>query len=158
RGAADHGGGPARHALPDRPARPRSAPGPRKQRRERRGTMIPTLDQKLAWLKPAPVSDRTSSERTLGPGEFEIGFQRPRDIREEGMGVFVRPCRSGRGTAGDSLVGIFTADGDMVNGSCGTYLHAVIPPLIIKFILHNYRENPGVRDGDLWFANDAVYG
>ena len=31
--------------------------------------MIPTLEQKLAWLKLAPVSDRTSSGRTLAPGE-----------------------------------------------------------------------------------------
>ena len=68
------------------------------------------------------------------------------------MEVFVRSCRSAMGIAGDSLVGIFTADGDMVNGSCGTYLHAVIPPLIIKFILNSYRDNPGVKDGDLWFA------
>ena len=120
--------------------------------------MIPTLEQKLAWLKLAPVSDRTSSDRALAPGEFEIGFQRTNDILDEGMEVFVRSCRSAMGIAGDSLVGIFTADGDMVNGSCGTYLHAVIPPLIIKFILSSYRDNPGIKDGDLWFANDAVYG
>ncbi len=121
--------------------------------------MIPTLEQKLAWLKPTPIPDgERGSMRTLGPGEFEIGFQRTNDILDEGMEVFVRSCRSAMGIAGDSLVGIFTADGDMVNGSCGTYLHAVIPPLVIKFILHNYRGNPGVRDGDLWFANDAVYG
>ena len=120
--------------------------------------MIPTLEQKLAWLKLAPVSDRTSSDRTLRPGEYEIGFQRTNDILDEGMEVFVRSCRSAMGIAGDSLVGIFTADGDMVNGSCGTYLHAVIPPLIIKFILNSYRDNPGIKDGDLWFANDAVYG
>ena len=121
--------------------------------------MIPTLEQKLAWLKPVPIpGGEGASTRTLGLGEFEIGFQRTNDILDEGMEVFVRSCRSAMGIAGDSLVGIFTADGDMVNGSCGTYLHAVIPPLVIKFILHNYRGNPGIRDGDLWFANDAVYG
>jgi N-methylhydantoinase B/oxoprolinase/acetone carboxylase alpha subunit len=121
--------------------------------------MIPTLEQKLAWLKPTPVTgEGRESMGALGLGEFEIGFQRTNDILDEGMDVFVRSCRSAMGIAGDSLVGIFTADGDMVNGSCGTYLHAVIPPLVIKFILHNYRDNPGIRDGDLWFANDAVYG
>ena len=31
--------------------------------------------------------------------------------------MFVRPPCSAMGIAGDSLVGIFTADGDMVNGS-----------------------------------------
>ena len=91
--------------------------------------MIPTLEQKLAWLKPvpAPAGDGAPT-RPLGLGEFEIGFQRTNDILDEGMEVFVRSCRSAMGIAGDSLVGIFTADGDMVNGSCGTYLHAVIPP------------------------------
>ena len=119
--------------------------------------MIPTLEQKLAWLKPVPVpAGDGAPTRTLGLGEFEIGFQRTNDILDEGMEVFVRSCRSAMGIAGDSLVGIFTADGDMVNGSCGTNLHAVIPPLVIKFILHNYRGNPGIRDGDLWFnVNDV---
>src|SRR5918999_6128383 len=110
---------------------------------------IPTLEQKLNWLKPVPVPD---SEREAGAelklGEFEIGFQRTNDILDEGMDVFVRSCRSAMGIAGDSLVGIFTADGDMVNGSCGTYLHAVIPPLIIKYIVHHYKDNPGINDGD----------
>lgn len=120
---------------------------------------IPTLEQKLSWLKPTPVTEAERAHlRDLKPGEFEIGFQRTNDILDEGMEVFIRSCRSAMGVAGDSLVGIFTADGDMVNGSCGTYLHAVIPPLIIKFILTNYQENPGINDGDLWFANDAVYG
>jgi acetophenone carboxylase len=74
------------------------------------------------------------------------------------MEVFVRSCRSAMGVAGDSLVGVMNAQGDIVNGSCGTYLHAVIPPLVIKYILHSYGQNPGINDGDLWFANDAVYG
>jgi N-methylhydantoinase B/oxoprolinase/acetone carboxylase alpha subunit len=120
---------------------------------------IPTLDEKLTWLKPTPTADGEQAlVDALDLGEFEIGFQRTNDILDEGMDVFVRSCRSAMGIAGDSLVGIFTADGDMVNGSCGSYLHAVIPPLVIKYILANYSENPGINDGDLWFANDALYG
>jgi acetophenone carboxylase len=120
---------------------------------------IPTLEEKLHYLKPVPATaHELKCVESIGLGEFEIGFQRTNDILDEGMDVFVRSCRSAMGIAGDSLVGIFTADGDMVNGSCGSYLHAVIPPLIIKYILANFSENPGVKDGDLWFANDAVYG
>jgi N-methylhydantoinase B/oxoprolinase/acetone carboxylase alpha subunit len=120
---------------------------------------IPTLEQKLRWLKPEPPTEyELKCVEQIGLGEFEIGFQRTNDILDEGMDVFVRSCRSAMGIAGDSLVGMFTAGGDMVNGSCGTYLHAVIPPLVIKYILHNYSKNPGIKDGDLWFANDAVYG
>ena len=120
---------------------------------------IPTLEQKLAWLKPVPASARELElAAQIDAAEFEIGFQRTNDILDEGMDVFVRSCRCAMGVAGDSLVAIMTADGDIVNGSCGTYLHAVIPPLIIKYILATYGEKPGIKDGDLWFANDAVYG
>lgn len=118
---------------------------------------IPTLEQKLAWLKPTPPTQRELDlAAQIDAATFEIGFQRTNDILDEGMDVFVRSCRCAMGVAGDSLVAIMTADGDLVNGSCGTYLHAVIPPLIIKYILANYRDE--LRDGDLWFANDAVYG
>lgn len=118
---------------------------------------IPTLEQKLTWLKPAPASERELAlAAQIDPATFEIGFQRTNDILDEGMDVFVRSCRCAMGVAGDSLVAIMTAAGDLVNGSCGTYLHAVIPPLIIKYILENYGDE--IRDGDLWFANDAVYG
>ncbi|WHZ10067.1 MAG: Acetophenone carboxylase subunit Apc4 [Burkholderiaceae bacterium] len=118
---------------------------------------IPTLEQKLTWLKPSPPSQRELElAAQIGAATFEIGFQRTNDILDEGMDVFVRSCRCAMGVAGDSLVAIMTAAGDLVNGSCGTYLHAVIPPLIIKYILATYGDE--VRDGDLWFANDAVYG
>jgi N-methylhydantoinase B/oxoprolinase/acetone carboxylase alpha subunit len=118
---------------------------------------IPTLEQKLTWLKPsAPTQRELDLAAQIDAATFEIGFQRTNDILDEGMDVFVRSCRCAMGVAGDSLVAIMTAEGDIVNGSCGTYLHAVIPPLIIKYILATYGDE--VRDGDLWFANDAVYG
>ncbi|MBM5811190.1 MAG: hydantoinase B/oxoprolinase family protein [Gammaproteobacteria bacterium] len=118
---------------------------------------IPTLEQKLAWLKPSPATPRELDlAAQFDAAAFEIGFQRTNDILDEGMDVFVRSCRCAMGIAGDSLVAIMTAAGDLVNGSCGTYLHAVIPPLVIKYILANFGDE--IRDGDLWFANDAVYG
>lgn len=118
---------------------------------------IPTLEQKLNWLKPStPSQHELDLADQIDPATFEIGFQRTNDILDEGMDVFVRSCRCAMGVAGDSLIGIMTAQGDLVNGSCGTYLHAVIPPLVIKYILANYGDQ--LRDGDLWFANDAVYG
>ncbi|HLY58772.1 MAG TPA: hydantoinase B/oxoprolinase family protein [Stellaceae bacterium] len=120
---------------------------------------IPTLEQKLTWLKPAPATaEELTAAASISPADFEIGFQRTNDILDEGMEIFQRSCRCSMGVAGDSLVAMMTANGDIVNGSCGTYLHSVIPPLIIKYILHNYKDNPGIREGDLWFANDAVYG
>jgi N-methylhydantoinase B/oxoprolinase/acetone carboxylase alpha subunit len=80
------------------------------------------------------------------------------DILDEAMEVFVRSSRSYFGVSGDSMVAIFTAGGDLVNASCGTYLHAIIQPIVIKFIQKYYSENPGVREGDIWYTNDALYG
>ncbi len=120
---------------------------------------IPTLEQKLRWLKPSPASDEELAlAAKLDAAQVEIGFQRTNDILSEAMEVFQRTCRCAMGVAGDSLVAIMTAEGDMVNASCGTYLHSVIPPLISKFVMETYGDNPGIHDGDLWFANDAVYG
>src|SRR5919112_3594202 len=76
----------------------------------------------------------------------------------EPLEVFQRSSRSSMGIAGDVMIALFTASGDLVNAAAGTYLHAIIQPILIKYILSQYGENPGVRDGDIWFANDALYG
>ncbi len=119
---------------------------------------IPTIEQKLAWLKPTPAPEEVAMAEAMSAADFEIGFQRTNDILDEAMDVFVRSCRCAMGVAGDSLVAIASSTGDCVNASCGTYLHSVIPPIIIKYIMEYYSENPGINDGDIWFANDAVYG
>src|SRR5499433_1739252 len=120
---------------------------------------IPTLEEKLAWLKPAEVTPyERECARSLKRGDYEIGVQTTNDILDEAMEIFVRSSRSYFGVSGDSMVAIFTAQGDLINAACGTYLHAIIQPVVIKFILKYYAENPGVRDGDIWYTNDALYG
>jgi len=120
---------------------------------------IPTLAEKLNWLKPMPA---TAEERACAAqvrqGDYEIGVQITNDILDEAMEVFIRSSRSYFGVSGDSMVAIFTANGDLINASCGTYLHAIIQPIVIKFIQKYYAENPGVREGDIWYTNDALYG
>jgi N-methylhydantoinase B/oxoprolinase/acetone carboxylase alpha subunit len=120
---------------------------------------IPTLAEKLAWLKPAPATPwETESAARIPAGDYEIGVQITNDILDEAMEVFVRSSRSYFGVSGDSMVAIFTAAGDLVNASCGTYLHAIIQPIVIKFIQKTYHQNPGIREGDIWYTNDALYG
>lgn len=120
---------------------------------------IPTLKEKLAYLKPLPVTDHEKScIEKLKVGDYEIGFQRTNDILDEAMEVFVRSSRSSMGIAGDSMIALFTAGGDMVNASCGTYLHSIIQTIIIKFIMNNFQNNPGIKNGDIWFTCDAAYG
>ena len=120
---------------------------------------IPTLAEKLEWLKPAPASphERDCAAR-VPQGDYEIGVQITNDILDEAMEVFVRASRSYFGVSGDSMVAIFTANGDLINASCGTYLHAIIQPIIIKFVQKYYAQNPGIKDGDVWYTNDALYG
>jgi len=120
---------------------------------------IPTLAEKLEWLKPVPATPYESEcAAKLAPGDYEIGAQITNDILDEAMEIFVRSSRSYFGVSGDSMVAIFTAGGDLINASCGTYLHAIIQPIVIKFILKYYAENPGIYDGDIWYTNDALYG
>jgi acetophenone carboxylase len=120
---------------------------------------IPTLAEKLQWLKPAPPTPHEiECAAKVRQGDYEIGVQITNDILDEAMEVFVRASRSYFGVSGDSMVAIFTANGDLINAACGTYLHAIIQPIIIKFIRKYYMQNPGIRDGDIWYTNDALYG
>jgi len=120
---------------------------------------IPTLAEKLEWLKPWPATQHEKECAARVPqGDYEIGVQITNDILDEAMEVFVRASRSYFGVSGDSMVAIFTANGDLINASCGTYLHAIIQPIIIKFVKKYYAQNPGIKDGDVWYTNDALYG
>src|SRR5471032_2755799 len=105
---------------------------------------VPTADEKLAMLRVEPPTDEElAALETLKPGDYEVGFQRTNDLLDEALEVFERSCRSSMGIAGDVMVALFTAQGDLVNGVAGTYLHAIIQPIVIKYILQNYAENPG---------------
>src|SRR5690348_13033502 len=120
---------------------------------------IPKLAEKLEWLKPAPpTAHEKECAAKVRQGDYEIGVQITNDILDEAMEIFVRSSRSYFGVSGDSMVAILTAEGDLINASCGTYLHAIIQPIIIKFILKYYKENPGIRNGDIFYTNDALYG
>lgn len=119
----------------------------------------PTLDEKLSALKVSTPSEyELTCVGLVKQGDYEIGVQRTADILDEGYEIFMRSSRSSMGIAGDSIVAIFNAQGDLVNASAGTYLHAVIPPIVIKYIIKRHSENPGINDGDVWYTNDALYG
>ena len=100
---------------------------------------IPTAVQKLQWLKPEPATgEELTCVEKLQTGEFEVGFERTNNILDEAMEVFERSARTSMGIAGDSMVALFNASGDLANASCGTFLHAVIQPILIKYIINNY--------------------
>src|ERR1700704_1523254 len=116
---------------------------------------IPTAEEKLKWIKVVPpTQEELDAVARLSPGDYEIGFQRTNDILDEALEVFQRSCRSSMGIAGDVMVALFTADAARVTPAAGTYLHAIIQPIIVKYIRHNYAQNPGIAEGDIWCAND----
>ncbi len=120
---------------------------------------IPSAEEKLRMIKMEPATpEEMAAMAKLSPGDYEIGYQRTNDIVDEALEVFQRSSRSNMGVSGDVMLAIFTAGGDLVNSAAGTYLHAIIQPIIIKYILKHYSKNPGIKDGDVWFANDALYG
>src|SRR5437016_12190143 len=115
---------------------------------------IPTLAEKLEWLKPAKVSSHEEHcAKTLRQGDYEIGVQVTNDILDEAMEIFIRSSRSYFGVSGDSMVAIFTAGGALIKAACGTYLHALIHPIRITSILTHYSQNPVSPAADLWYTN-----
>lgn len=78
---------------------------------------VPTTEEKLRFLKPEPPTPyELECMDRLRAGEYEIGVQEINDIVDEGMQVFERCCRTSFGVTGDSIVAIFTAQGDLANG------------------------------------------
>ncbi len=112
-------------------------------------------------LKPEPLE---SYERDCMEGlnaiDFEIASEKLNMIAEEAKDIVVRSGVSSMLRSGDVAVGIYTAKGDMVTAACGSYLYAVCGQPQIKYICSRWLDNPnvGVNPGDIFYANDAVYG
>ncbi|MCR3721949.1 MULTISPECIES: hydantoinase B/oxoprolinase family protein [Prauserella salsuginis group] len=115
----------------------------------------------IEWTRPEPLSAlaRRCIE-SLQPGDYEIYDEKLRNFLEEAREVFVRSGVTGMLRAGDLIVAVYTANGDLANASAGTYLHCVTAMLPVKFVMSKYYGNPtvGVQDGDIFYANEARYG
>lgn len=62
--------------------------------------------------------------------------------------------------AGDTAHSIYTSNGDLSLAEVGTYMHVVTGSIPIRYVLKHYANEPtvGVRDGDIFFCNEAIYG
>jgi len=121
----------------------------------------PTWQQLVDWLKPFPASeDELGWMKGLRAGEYEVYLEKLNNICVEANTVLVRTGITHMLRSGDTIVGIYTVEGDLVTAHCGTYLHAVTGQLPVKFIMHNWKNEPtvGVREGDIFYANEALYG
>jgi N-methylhydantoinase B/oxoprolinase/acetone carboxylase alpha subunit len=115
----------------------------------------------VEWIKPEPVSEleRHCMEQLLA-GEYEIYHEKLVNFLAETREVFTRSGVTSMLRSGDCIVAIYTANGDLVNASAGTYLHCVTATLPVKYVLHKFFTDPsvGIREGDIWYANEAAYG
>jgi len=115
----------------------------------------------IEWTKPEPISDTTQKWiDSLEPGDYEIYDEKLRNFLQEAREIFVRSGVTGMLRSGDLIVGLYTPNGDLANASAGTYLHCVTAMLPIKYVMSKYYSNPsvGVRDGDIFYVNEARYG
>jgi len=123
--------------------------------------MRPTKDEVMAFLKPEPVTEEEKAGmEKLAPGDYEIYRERLTMILAECKEVFMKVGNSDWVMSGDLIVGLHTAQGDLVSACLGTFIHSVTAQNPIKFIMRNFKDNPrvGVREGDIFYANEAIYG
>ncbi|GAB7386411.1 hydantoinase B/oxoprolinase family protein [Bacillaceae bacterium] len=112
-------------------------------------------------IKPEPVTDfERECMAKLKPGEYEIYSEKLNNIVLEAKEILTRIGISGFFHSGDLIVGLYTAQGDLVTAYCGVFLHSVTTQSAIKYILKYYKDDPtvGIREGDIFYANEALYG
>lgn len=112
-------------------------------------------------IKPEPITEfeRRCMDK-LQPGEYEIYSEKLNNIVLEGKEILTRIGVSGFFHGGDLIVGIYTAQGDLVTAYCGVFLHSVTTQIAIKYILKHFKDDPtvGIREGDIFYGNEALYG
>lgn len=112
-------------------------------------------------MKPEPATpEELAAVDGLKIGDYEILSEKLVLIAQEGKEVMTRMGISSMLHSGDTLVGVYTAGGDLVAPVCGTYLHSVTGQIPIKFVIAEYGDDPsiGIREGDIFYCNEALYG
>ena len=96
----------------------------------------------------------------IGVDEFSVYLTKLELICEEAKQNMIMTGLSPGIQGMDCAVGVYTAAGDLVAASVGTYLHICTGQIPIKYILKYYKDDPtvGIRDGDVFFCNDVLYG
>lgn len=111
--------------------------------------------------RPEPMSEREAA--CLGAvthEDYSVYTQRLACACEEGKEILVRLGISEPLQSGDVCHSYYTARGDLSLAELGTFLHAITGAVPIKFVLEYYQDDStvGIRDGDIFFCNEAIYG
>lgn len=111
--------------------------------------------------RPEPMSEfEASCLSAVSHEDYSIVTQRLTSACEEGKEMLIRLGISEPLQSGDVCHSYYTANGDLSLAELGTFLHAITGAVPIKFVLEHYRDDPtvGLRDGDVFFCNEAIYG
>lgn len=112
-------------------------------------------------IKPEPPQpEELACMEKLPPGDYEVYSEKLNMICAEAKEIFARMGVSALIHAGDMMVAIYTPQGDQVTAVAGTYLHSITGIVPIKYIIKYWMNNEsvGVRQGDVFYCNDAHYG
>ena len=115
----------------------------------------------VQWIKPEkPSALEERCMALLKAGDYEIFDEKIANVLDEAREIFIRSGVTSMLRSGDLIVGLYTANGDLANASAGTYLHCVTATLPVKYVMQEYYADPtvGVRDGDIFYANEARFG
>ena len=105
--------------------------------------MRPDFDKLLAWMKVEQATEEENEGMSLlKPGDLEIYTEKLNQFLSEGYIVFERTGISMMIRSGDCVLGLYSAQGDLVNCSTGLLMHAVWPQLPLKWLIENYVANP----------------
>jgi acetophenone carboxylase len=111
--------------------------------------------------KPEPITEQEIEDiKNLPPADYEIYSRKLEMVCLEAKDTIKKMGVSAALQAGDVCAGIYTPKGDLGVAILGTHLHLVNGQIGIKYIVRHFLNDPsvGVREGDMFYVNDAEYG
>jgi N-methylhydantoinase B len=107
----------------------------------------------------APRPDQSRSDTNIDPITFEVIRHKLEAITEEQAITLKNVSGSPVVTeATDFNVGIYLADGSIVNMGPQVIFHAGTMSTVIYSIIEHFSENPGINEGDMFILNDPYRG
>ncbi|TML07783.1 MAG: hypothetical protein E6G39_19035, partial [Actinobacteria bacterium] len=110
-------------------------------------------------LRIGGLSLASGARRDLDPATFEVLRHRLSAINDEAAVTIGRVSGSPIATEGNDFnSGLMTADGETVVAGVYVLVHAAALGRIVRDIIDNYSENPGIGPGDMFITNDTYVG
>ena len=99
------------------------------------------------------------TQEPLDPATFEVLRHRLWAINDEAAVTITRVSGSPIATEGNDFnSGLLTAEGEVVVAGIYVLVHAAALEAVVKDILANYGDNPGIGPGDMFITNDTYVG